>query len=104
MNRSCFEVQRQALHRADHSIRAKVLGRALHSVRFNPNLLFQFLSENVPAFVRSEEDEPIIIPAIDPMDGSERRNLDDDVSVSIRQTNAVNRPGKLTEKLCIIKK
>jgi hypothetical protein len=67
MNWSCFEVQRQALHRADHSIRAKLLGRALHVVRFNPNLLFQFLSENVPAFVRSEEDDPIIIPVNDPI-------------------------------------
>jgi hypothetical protein len=60
MNRSCFEAERQAMNRADYSIRAKLLGRALHVVRFNPNLLFQFLSENVPAFVRSEKD-PIII-------------------------------------------
>jgi hypothetical protein len=55
MNRTCFEVQRQTLKRADLSIRPQLLGRALHVVRYNPNLVFQFLSENVPAFVRTEE-------------------------------------------------
>jgi hypothetical protein len=55
MNRSCFEVQRQAVKRADPSIRPQLLGRALHVVRYNPNLVFQFLSENVPAFVRRSE-------------------------------------------------
>jgi hypothetical protein len=63
MNRTCFEVQRQAVKRADPSIRPQLLGRALHVVRFNPNLLFQFLSENVPAFVRTEdEEEDSVIP------------------------------------------
>jgi hypothetical protein len=57
MNRNCFEVQRQALKRADPSIRPQLLGRALHVVRYNPNLVFRFLSENVPAFVRTEEEE-----------------------------------------------
>jgi hypothetical protein len=57
MNRSCFEVQRQALKRADLPIRPQLLGRALHVVHYNPNLVFQFLSENVPAFVRTEEEE-----------------------------------------------
>ena len=61
MNRNCFEDQRQALTRADPSIRGQLLGRALHVVRYNPDLLFRFLSENVPAFVRSDEDGPIII-------------------------------------------
>jgi hypothetical protein len=60
MNRSCFEDQRQALTRAGPSIRGQLLGRALHVVRNNPDLLFRFLSENVPAFVRSDEDGPII--------------------------------------------
>jgi hypothetical protein len=60
MNRSCFEDQRVALKRADPSIRGQLLGRALHVVRYNPDLLFRFLSENVPAFVRSDEDDPII--------------------------------------------
>jgi hypothetical protein len=60
MNRSCFEDQRQALKRADPSIRGQLLGRALHVVSSNPDLLFRFLSENVPAFVRSDEDGPII--------------------------------------------
>jgi hypothetical protein len=55
MNRSCFEVQRQAVKRADPSIRPQLLGRALHVVRYNPELVFLFLSENVPAFVRTEE-------------------------------------------------
>jgi hypothetical protein len=55
MNRSCFEVQRQAVKRADLSIRPQLLGRALHVVRYNPNLVFQFLTENVPAFVQTEE-------------------------------------------------
>jgi hypothetical protein len=58
MNRSCFENQRQALTRADPSIRGQLLGRALHVVRYNPDLLFRFLSENVPAFIRS--DGPVI--------------------------------------------
>jgi hypothetical protein len=60
MNRSRFEEQRRALKRADPSIRAQLLGRALYVVRSNPDLLFLFLSENVPAFVRSDEDGPII--------------------------------------------
>jgi hypothetical protein len=55
MNRSCFEVQRLAVKRADLSIRPQLLGRALHVVRYNPNLVFLFLLENVPAFVRTEE-------------------------------------------------
>jgi hypothetical protein len=53
MNRSYFEV----LKRADLSIRPQLLGRALHIVHYNPNLVFQFRSENVPAFVRREEEE-----------------------------------------------
>jgi hypothetical protein len=55
MNRNSFEVQRQAVKRADPSIRPQLLGRALHVVRYNPELVFLFLSENIPAFVRSEE-------------------------------------------------
>jgi hypothetical protein len=35
----------------------KVLGRAVYSVRSNPNLVWMLLSENVDAFVRSEEEE-----------------------------------------------
>jgi hypothetical protein len=57
MNRNSFEVQRRAVKRADLSIRAQLLGRALHAVRYNPDLVFRFLSENVPAFVRSEDDD-----------------------------------------------
>jgi hypothetical protein len=57
MNRNCFEVQRQAMKRADPSIRPQLLGRVLHMVRYNPDLVFRFLSENVPAFVRTEEEE-----------------------------------------------
>jgi hypothetical protein len=60
MNRSCFEDQRQALTRADPSIRGQLLGRALRVVHSNPDLLFRFLSENVPAFVRSDEEDNII--------------------------------------------
>jgi hypothetical protein len=63
MNRSRFEEQRRAIKRADPSIRAQLLGRVLHVVRSNPDLLFLFLSENVPAFVRSDEDGPVI-PAV----------------------------------------
>jgi hypothetical protein len=37
--------------------REKVLGRAVYSVRSNPNLVWMLLSENVDAFVRSEEEE-----------------------------------------------
>ena len=62
INRTCFEVQRQAVKRADPAIRSQLLGRALHVVRYNPELVFLFLSENVPAFVRTEED-PIILLA-----------------------------------------
>jgi hypothetical protein len=57
MNRTCFEVQRQAVKRADPSIRPQLLGRALHVVRYNPELVYLFLSENVPAFVRTEEEQ-----------------------------------------------
>jgi hypothetical protein len=57
MNRNCFEVQRQAVKRADPSIRPQLLGRALHMVQYNPDLVFRFLSENVPAFVRTEGEE-----------------------------------------------
>jgi hypothetical protein len=60
MNRTCFEHQRQALTRADHAIRGQVLGRALHVVRNNPDLLFRFLSENVQVFVGSDEYGPIV--------------------------------------------
>jgi hypothetical protein len=41
----------------DGPFREKVLGRALYSVRSNPNLVWMLLSENVDAFVRSEEEE-----------------------------------------------
>jgi hypothetical protein len=59
MNRT-FEDQRQALIRADPAIRGQLLGRALHVVRNNPDVSFRFLSENVPLFVRSDEDGPIL--------------------------------------------
>jgi hypothetical protein len=36
--------------------REKVLGRALDCVKSNPNLVWMFLSQNVDAFVRSEEE------------------------------------------------
>jgi hypothetical protein len=65
MNRSCFEVQRLFVKRADPSIRPQLLGRALHKVRYNPNLVFQFLSENVPAFVRTEEEEDVSVAPLD---------------------------------------
>jgi hypothetical protein len=65
MNRSCFEVQRQALKRADPSVRPQLLGRALHVVRYNPNLVFQFLLENVPAFVRTEEEEDVAVAFVE---------------------------------------
>jgi hypothetical protein len=38
----------------DRPFREKVLGRALYSVRSNPNLVWMLLSENVDAFVLSE--------------------------------------------------
>jgi hypothetical protein len=60
MNRTCFEHQRQALTRVNHTIPGQLLGRALHVVRKNPDLLFRFLTENVPAFVRSDVDGPIV--------------------------------------------
>jgi hypothetical protein len=66
MNRSCFEEQRQAVKRADPSIRPQLLGRALHVVRYNPDLVFRFLSENVPAFVRAEEEDSAIPLQINP--------------------------------------
>jgi hypothetical protein len=57
MNRSCFEMQRQAVTRSDPCIRPHLLGRALHVVRYNPDLVFRFVLENIPAFVRMEEVE-----------------------------------------------
>jgi hypothetical protein len=41
----------------DRPFRQKVLGRALSCVRSNPNIVWMFLSENVDAVVRSEEQE-----------------------------------------------
>jgi hypothetical protein len=41
----------------DRPFREKVLGRAVYSVRSNPNLVWMLLSENVDAFIRSEEEE-----------------------------------------------
>jgi hypothetical protein len=55
MNRNNVEDQRHALTRVDHAIRGQLLGRTLHAVRYNPDFLFRFLSENVPAFVRSDK-------------------------------------------------
>jgi hypothetical protein len=40
----------------ERPFREKVLGRALDCVKSNPNLVWMFLSENVDAFVRSEEE------------------------------------------------
>jgi hypothetical protein len=60
MNRRSFRVQRKAVKRAEPSIRPQLLGRALHVVRYNPDLVFRFLSENVPAFVRTEEEDSAI--------------------------------------------
>jgi hypothetical protein len=40
----------------ERPLREKVLGRVLYCVRSNPNLVWMFLSENVDAFVRSEEE------------------------------------------------
>jgi hypothetical protein len=41
----------------ERPFREKILGRALYCVRSSPNLVWMFLSENVDAFVRSEEEE-----------------------------------------------
>jgi hypothetical protein len=41
----------------DGPFREKILSRALHCVRSNPNLLWMFLSQNVDAFACSEEEE-----------------------------------------------
>jgi hypothetical protein len=41
----------------ERPFREKLLGRALDCVKINPNLVWMFLSENVDAFVRSEEEE-----------------------------------------------
>jgi hypothetical protein len=60
MNRNCFQDQRQALTRANPSVRGWLLVRALRVVHSNPDLLFRFFSENVPAFVRSDEEYDII--------------------------------------------
>jgi hypothetical protein len=42
-------------------LREKVLGPALYCVKSNPNLVWMFLSENVDAFARSEEEENTIV-------------------------------------------
>jgi hypothetical protein len=73
MNRMCFQDQRQALTRADPAIRGQLLGRALHAVHYNPDLQFRFLSENVPAFVRSDEDGPTIPTTFASAQGRKRK-------------------------------
>jgi hypothetical protein len=60
MNRSCFEVQPRTVKRGDPCIRPQLLGRALHVVRHNPNLVFRFILENFLAFVRTEEEEDLL--------------------------------------------
>jgi hypothetical protein len=67
MNRSRFELQRRAVTRADASIRGKLLGRALYTVRNNPTLFYEFLTDNVTAFAGSDED-PIV-----PLSGKKRK-------------------------------
>jgi len=47
MNRSFYADQRITIKTESIAVRPKLLGRALTVVRFNPNLLFLFLSENV---------------------------------------------------------
>jgi hypothetical protein len=49
-----FAVKKEA---DDRLFRQKILGRALSCVGSNPNLVWRFLSENVDAFVRSEEQQ-----------------------------------------------
>jgi hypothetical protein len=54
----------------ERPFREKVLGRALYCVRSNPNLAWMFLSENVDAFVRSEEEsnnEVVVAVAVAPV-------------------------------------
>jgi hypothetical protein len=46
----------------DRSFREKVLGRAVYSARSNPNLVWMILSENVDAFVLSEEESNSEVP------------------------------------------
>jgi hypothetical protein len=73
MNRNCFEVQRQAVKLADPSLRPQLFGRALHVVRCNPELVFLFLSENVPSFVRTEEEDSAISLQNDPAIASSQK-------------------------------
>ncbi len=73
MNRKRFEDQRQAIKQADPSIRGQLLGRALHVVRYNPDLLFRFLSENVTALVRSDAEDGPVIPTTTTCTGQKRK-------------------------------
>jgi hypothetical protein len=73
MNRNCFADQRQALTRTDPSIRGQLLGRALHVVRYNPDLLFRFLSENVTALVRSDAEDGPTIPTTTTCTGQKQK-------------------------------
>jgi hypothetical protein len=47
--------------RADPSTRSQLRGQALHVVECNFVLVFRFLLENFPAFVRTKEDPIILI-------------------------------------------
>jgi hypothetical protein len=65
----------------DRPFREKVLGRVVYSVRRNPNLVWMLLSENVDAFVRSEEEEeesnsevPVAVMAAVVAAGSKRKH------------------------------
>jgi hypothetical protein len=51
MNRSLFESQRRAVQHAPCSLHAQLLGRAIYTVRYNPNLVWMFLSENIAIVV-----------------------------------------------------
>jgi hypothetical protein len=54
MNRSLFANQRIAIKTAPIVVRPKLLGRALAVIRFNPKLLFLFLSENTDVFATAK--------------------------------------------------
>jgi hypothetical protein len=57
MNIFDFEVQRQAVKRAHPSYSAPTTGRALYVVQCNPELVFLFLSENIPLFGTEWDEE-----------------------------------------------
>jgi hypothetical protein len=62
MNRTEFKAQRKALRSIDCDLlKAKLLGRALYAVQYNPELAWKILTENLVAVVGNEKKPKAVV-------------------------------------------